>query len=41
MHGQVNLWDAMASTISFHNAARGWEYKLNNQTAKLFVRPYG
>lgn len=41
MHGQVNLRDAVAGTISFRDAARGREYKLNDQTAKLFVRPRG
>ncbi|XP_066349379.1 malate synthase, glyoxysomal [Miscanthus floridulus] len=41
MHGQVNLRDAVAGTISFHDAARGREYKLNDRTAKLFVRPRG
>ncbi|CAD6248261.1 unnamed protein product [Miscanthus lutarioriparius] len=30
MHGQVNLRDAVAGTISFHDAARGQEYKLND-----------
>lgn len=41
MRGQVNLRDAVAGTISFHDAARGRVYKLNDQTAKLFVRPRG
>ncbi|CAD6263273.1 unnamed protein product [Miscanthus lutarioriparius] len=41
MHGQVNLRDAVAGTISFRDAARGREYKLNDRTAKLFVRPRG
>ncbi|CAD6260461.1 unnamed protein product [Miscanthus lutarioriparius] len=41
MHGQVNLRDAVAGTITFRDAARGREYKLNDRTAKLFVRPRG
>ena len=41
MHGQVNLRDAVVGTISFRAAARGREYKLNDRTAKLFVRPRG
>jgi malate synthase len=41
MHGQVNLRDAVSGTISFRDAARGREYKLNDRTAKLFVRPRG
>jgi malate synthase len=41
MRGQVNLRDAVAGTITFHDAARGRTYSLNGQTAKLFVRPRG
>ncbi|MGM7454411.1 malate synthase A, partial [Escherichia albertii] len=41
MRGQVNLRDAVKGTISHHDAARNREYKLNSQTAKLFVRPRG
>ncbi|XP_008668638.1 malate synthase, glyoxysomal isoform X1 [Zea mays] len=41
MHGQVNLRDAVAGTISFRDAARGRTYELNDRTAKLFVRPRG
>ncbi|KAK7291567.1 hypothetical protein RIF29_06813 [Crotalaria pallida] len=41
MRGQVNLKDAVAGTISFHDKARNRLYKLNDQTAKLFVRPRG
>ncbi|KAF8703520.1 hypothetical protein HU200_032330 [Digitaria exilis] len=41
MNGQVNLRDAVAGTITYRDAARGREYKLNDQTAKLFVRPRG
>uniref|UniRef100_M8C272 Malate synthase n=1 Tax=Aegilops tauschii TaxID=37682 RepID=M8C272_AEGTA len=42
MRGQVNLRDAVAGTISFRDAARGGRvYKLDERTAKLFVRPRG
>ncbi|GJN27225.1 hypothetical protein PR202_gb15226 [Eleusine coracana subsp. coracana] len=41
MRGQVNLRDAVAGTITYHDATRGRTYKLNDQTAKLFVRPRG
>ncbi|KAE8123955.1 hypothetical protein FH972_018868 [Carpinus fangiana] len=41
MRGQVNLKDAVDGTISFHDKARNRVYKLNDQTAKLFVRPRG
>ncbi|KAG4933047.1 hypothetical protein JHK87_047049 [Glycine soja] len=41
MRGQVNLKDAVAGTISLHDKARNRVYKLNDQTAKLFVRPRG
>ncbi|GAY51023.1 hypothetical protein CUMW_131080 [Citrus unshiu] len=41
MSGQVNLKDAVNGTISFHDKARNRAYKLNEQTAKLFVRPRG
>uniref|UniRef100_A0A6N2K6C2 Malate synthase n=1 Tax=Salix viminalis TaxID=40686 RepID=A0A6N2K6C2_SALVM len=41
MRGQVNLKDAVDGTITFHDKARNRVYKLNNQTAKLFVRPRG
>ncbi|KAG8379417.1 hypothetical protein BUALT_Bualt07G0086300 [Buddleja alternifolia] len=41
MQGQVNLKDAVNGTISFHDKARNRGYKLNEQTAKLFVRPRG
>ncbi|GJN27228.1 hypothetical protein PR202_gb15229 [Eleusine coracana subsp. coracana] len=37
----VNLRDAVAGTITYHDATRGRTYKLNDQTAKLFVRPRG
>ncbi|KAJ1380452.1 Malate synthase [Sesbania bispinosa] len=41
MRGQVNLKDAVAGTITFHDKARNRAYKLNDQIAKLFVRPRG
>jgi malate synthase len=42
MRGQVNLRDAVAGTISFRDTARGGRvYKLDERTAKLFVRPRG
>ncbi|XP_057732666.1 malate synthase, glyoxysomal [Arachis stenosperma] len=41
MRGQVNLKDAVAGTITFNDKARNKVYKLNDQTAKLFVRPRG
>ncbi|KAF7833953.1 malate synthase, glyoxysomal [Senna tora] len=41
MRGQVNLKEAVEGTIMFHDKARNRVYKLNDQTAKLFVRPRG
>lgn len=41
MRGQVNLRDAVNGTINFHDKARNRVYKLNDQIAKLFVRPRG
>lgn len=41
MRGQMNLKDAVDGTITFHDKARNRVYKLNDQTAKLFVRPRG
>ncbi|XP_050222897.1 malate synthase, glyoxysomal [Mercurialis annua] len=41
IRGQVNLRDAVNGTISFHDKARNRVYKLNDQIAKLFVRPRG
>ncbi|RZS18043.1 hypothetical protein BHM03_00050265 [Ensete ventricosum] len=41
MRGQVNLRDAVNGTISFSDQARNRVYKLNDETAKLFVRPRG
>ncbi|KAI4319042.1 hypothetical protein MLD38_032690 [Melastoma candidum] len=41
MRGQVNLRDAVNGTISYHDKARNRVYKLNDQVARLFVRPRG
>ncbi|KAG6386779.1 hypothetical protein SASPL_151953 [Salvia splendens] len=41
MRGHINLRDAVRGTISYHDKARNRVYKLNEQTAKLFVRPRG
>ena len=41
MEGQWNLRDAVAGTISYTNPQNGKHYKLNEQTAVLFVRPRG
>ncbi|WCJ26281.1 Malate synthase glyoxysomal [Euphorbia peplus] len=41
MRGQINLKDAVNGTITYHDKARNRVYKLNDQTAKLFVRPRG
>lgn len=40
MNGQINLKDAVRRTISFKNPD-GKEYKLNDKTATLMVRPRG
>ncbi|KAJ4972854.1 hypothetical protein NE237_006028 [Protea cynaroides] len=41
MRGQVNLKDAVEGSITFNDQARNRIYKLNEQTAKLFVRARG
>jgi len=41
MDGQINLRDAIDQTISFINKENEKEYKLNEKTATLFVRPRG
>lgn len=41
MNGQINLRDANLGTIQLTDAARGKEYKLNDKTAVLLVRPRG
>jgi malate synthase len=39
--GQINLMDAVRKAITFADAATGKQYKLNERTAVLFVRPRG
>jgi malate synthase len=39
--GQINLADAVRGTITYSDAASGKNYKLNEKTAVLFVRPRG
>jgi malate synthase len=39
--GQINLADAVRGTITYSDGARGKNYKLNEKTAVLFVRPRG
>lgn len=41
IEGQVNLMDAVRRTIAYVDSAGGKDYKLNAQTAVLFVRPRG
>jgi malate synthase len=41
MNGQLNLRDAVNKTISFINTENSKEYKLNDKTSTLFVRPRG
>jgi len=41
LEGQINLYDAVRKTIDYTDSNNGKEYKLNNQTAVLFVRPRG
>jgi len=41
IEGQKNLRDAVNKTITFENPTTKKKYKLNNQTAVLFVRPRG
>jgi malate synthase len=41
MEGQANLLDAVRRTITFADPASGKNYKLNEETAVLFVRPRG
>jgi len=41
INGQINLRDANRGTIRLMDAARGKEYKLNDKTAVLLVRPRG
>ena len=41
LEGQANLRDAVRRTIAFDDAKTGKRYRLNPQTAVLFVRPRG
>lgn len=41
IEGQINLKDAIRKEIKFTNPKNGKEYKLNEETAVLFVRPRG
>ena len=41
IEGQINLRDAIRRTITFADPAPGKQYKLNEKTAVLFVRPRG
>ncbi len=41
IEGQINLRDAVAGTIAFSDPASGKQYKLNERTAVLLVRPRG
>ena len=41
IEGQTNLRDAVAGTIGFSDPASGRQYKLNDKTAVLLVRPRG
>jgi malate synthase len=41
VEGQLNLRDAVAGTIGFADPSSGKDYRLNDKTAVLFVRPRG
>jgi malate synthase len=41
VEGQKNLYDAVRGTIAYTNPANGKDYKLNEKTAILMVRPRG
>jgi malate synthase len=41
VRGQINLRDAVDRSISFHDAATGKDYRLNERVATLIVRPRG
>ncbi|MGB8324891.1 MAG: hypothetical protein WCE52_18175, partial [Candidatus Acidiferrum sp.] len=41
IEGQVNLMDAVGRTVSYSDPATGKNYKLNERTAVLLVRPRG
>ena len=41
IEGQINMYDAVRKTISFSQSSNGKEYRLNDKTATLLVRPRG
>ncbi len=41
IEGQINLTDAIARKITYSDPASGKQYKLNQKTAVLFLRPRG
>ena len=41
LDGQINLRDAIRRTITYADPSTGKQYKLNDKTAVLFVRPRG
>ena len=41
IEGQINMYDAVRKTISFSQPSNGKEYRLNDKTATLLVRPRG
>jgi malate synthase len=41
IHGQINLADAVRRTISYDDPVSGRNYRLNERTATLIVRPRG
>lgn len=41
LEGQINLRDAIRKTIEYVNPGNGRQYRLNEKTAVLFVRPRG
>jgi len=41
IEGQINLRDAIRRTITFNDPSSGKQYKLNDQTAVLFIRARG
>jgi len=41
VQGQINLYDAIRRTIEYTDPASGKEYRLNESTATLLVRPRG
>ncbi|WP_375558597.1 malate synthase A [Bernardetia sp. OM2101] len=41
VQGQINCYDAIRKTITFHDAKKNKNYELNDETAVLLVRPRG